>query len=114
MGFSLQDFEDAANKKYKGVDIDDAPGGSVTLRSALRLDKDSSAKVDALNKQLTALQKNEENASNESARELLVELLAVVSTRPAAIHEYLEDKDMAIIMAIYDAYAESTQAASGK
>lgn len=113
MGFSLQQFEDIAEKKYHGIDIDDAPGGPVTLRSALRLSKEARAEVKRLNDEITALQEDE-NADEDELHRLMVDLLAATATRPDSVREYLGDKDLALLMAVFSAYGEATQDAAGK
>lgn len=113
MGFSLQQFEDIAEKKYHGIDIDDAPGGPVTLRSALRLGKEQKDEVKRLNAEIEALQ-DAEDQDEDKLHELMVELLAATATRPDAVREYLADKDLALLMAVFSAYGESTQDAAGK
>src|SRR5580698_6149759 len=103
MGFTLQDFEDAAARKYAGLDIDDAPGGPLKIRSVLRLSSDETKQVQAVQKELETLQESED-ADNETVRLRIVQLLDVLADRKDVIQPLLGDKDLAVVISIYEAY----------
>ena len=116
MSFTLADFKAAADAKYGGLVIDDAPGGQLTIRSAMAItDADQRAALKAAVQKVNALQEsNDDQADADDLDRMpelqaaLVDLLATLSDRPADLKAYLEGQPLTVVVAIKDAWEESS------
>lgn len=102
-----------ANKTYKGLEIDDVPGGTVVLRSALRLSDDESKDLHALQTKLTNLE-DEKDVSFADVRSVLIRMAETLADRKDGLSEYLSDFDTAELISLYRLWAKETQAPEAK
>jgi hypothetical protein len=113
MSFTLADFQAAAEAKYGGLVIDDAPGGPLTIRNAMAVSdngervalKAAIAKVNDLQQPTDGEQ--DAGAELDNLPELqaaVVELLAVLSTRPDDLRTYLGGQPLTVVVAVKDAW----------
>src|ERR1700759_3152774 len=114
MSFTLADFQAAANAKYGGVAIEDAPGGPLTIRSAMALiDADQRAALKNAVQRVNDLQSDDDESADSLDRmpelqEALVELLATLSDRPADLKAYLAGQPLTVVVAIKDAWEDAS------
>ena len=121
MSFTLADFQAAANAKYGGLVIDDAPGGPLTIRTAMGISDDAerAALKDAVNR-VNDVQADDEDGSADNLDKMpelqaaLVDLLAALADRPTDLRAYLAGQPLTVIVAIKDAWeaASSPKATS--
>lgn len=115
MSFTLADFKAAAEAKYGGLVIDDVPGGPLTIRNAMAV-SDAGERA-ALKAAITTVNDLQTPADGEaeagSGAELdnlpelqaaVVELLAVLSTRPDDLRAYLSGQPLTVVVAVKDAW----------
>jgi hypothetical protein len=118
MSFTLQDFQAAAEAKYGGLVIEDAPGGPLTIRNAMAVsDPDQRTALKAAIARVNSSQVEESDAAVADAEDLdklpelqaaLTDLLAVLADRPADLHAYLDSQPLTVVVAVKDAWEASS------
>lgn len=119
MGYSLQDFQDAAERKYAGLVIDDGPRGPITLRSTLRLSDSETDALDRVNKRMDLYQSGKDESGAEievrssTLRGMMLDSLAIIADDGDALRDYLRSADLTVVMSVFTAYKDETKGAEG-
>lgn len=112
MGFTLQDFEDAAARKYAGLTIEDGPTGPIVIRSVVRLSDQETERLDAAQTKLKGIQ-DEEGGKPSDVRNALVGILCILADKPADLKKYTARLDLGVITSIYEEFVNQTKAPEG-
>lgn len=112
MGFSFKDFQDAADRKYAGLQIDDGPNGPINLRPSLRLTDSEQDALGDKQKEFEAAQARDDVKTPE-LRALMLDSLAIVADKPDDLRQYLAEADITVIMTVFTEYRNVVQAAQG-
>lgn len=113
MGFSRDKIRSEAKRQYRGLEIDDVPGGVVTLRSPLRLSDAEQAQATEIERRLESMQ-GDKNATMADVRACLIDLAVVLADRKDGFAEYLAEFDTAELLALYSLWSRETQAGESK
>lgn len=117
MSFTLADFQAAANAKYGGLTIDDAPGGPLTIRNAMAVsDPEQRVALKAAISRVNDAQGDEDATTPDvddidklpEVQAALTDLLAVLADRPTDLHAYLDGQPLTVVVAVKDAWEESS------
>lgn len=118
MGISLDQLNAEADKRFAPFVVDDVPGGSVTLRNALRLPKADRDRLRKLQKDVNKLklatdadESGDSSAAEEAVVGMLQKMFGILAAEAGGgdrLSEAVGD-DPAKLMLIMEMYAEDTQ-----
>lgn len=114
MGFSRDKIRAEAKKTFKGLELDDVPGGVVVLRSPLALSDDEQTQLTEHEKAAKDLQDNPEGKTMADLRASLMNQALLLADRKEGLEEYLSDFSTAELAAMFSLYRKQVQAGEAK
>lgn len=113
MGFSRNQIKAEAKKTFKGLEIDDVPGGTVTLRSPLALSDEEQAELETVEKRVQDLQAGG-NGTFADLRSALKDQAVLLADRREGFADYLDDFGTDELVAVFSLYRKQVQAGEAK
>lgn len=114
MGFSRDKIRAEAKKTFKGLELDDVPGGVVVLRSPLSLSDEEQEQLTELEKATNDLKENPEGKTLADLRSSLINQALLLADRKDGLADYLADFSTAELAAMFSLYRKQVQAGEAK
>lgn len=109
MEITVEDFLAEVDHEYSGLTFTNVDGAPLTLRSPVRLGTDTLKRIDKYQTELDAIQASEGETDYDTARSLLVDILALAADRPDALRSLVAGWDIGTLRMLTQKWTKETQ-----